>query len=222
MNQNYHAYRKRERVPLSSKVACSPLFLLAAAITVVWWDRKCLPLFWLAASIHEGGHLFALRALGGRAEKICFRLTGAEIRYDSSHLSYGQEALLALAGPLANFLAAAILALASGKGAAQTELAVGCHVVLGVFNLLPALPMDGGRILLALLCRRWPMQGERVCRWVGLLIGTAICLFGWGIWKKASNVSLFCAGVIILQRALPFFQRKGDRGKSQKQSFRGK
>lgn len=123
------------------------------------WRPLLLVLF--AAGVHEAGHWAVLRALG--AELRCLRLgpLGAVLETDARSLSYGQELAAVLAGPGANLLCALALAL-TGPG---REAAIGAHLVLGGFNLLPVGPLDGGRALRLALSWRWGPAGEEAaCR----------------------------------------------------------
>lgn len=61
-----------------------------------------------AAAWHEFGHLLALRLCGGEARRLRVGMLGAVIEVRGA-MGYGQELASALAGPLANLLAAAIL-----------------------------------------------------------------------------------------------------------------
>ena len=86
-------------------------------------------------------------------------------------LGYGRDSLVALAGPAANLLFGA-LALLWGWG-----LAAALTLAVGAFNLLPILPLDGGRVLYGLLAGRLdPDWAERLMTalsgcLVGLLVG---------------------------------------------------
>ncbi len=118
-----------------------------------------------AAALHELGHYLALRLCGGRASGLRVSILGACMEVESSCLSYGAELMTVLAGPGSNLLAGTALALLGG-GAWST--AAGAHLVLGMFNLLPVCPLDGGRAL-ALLHYRSPhflrhRRGEGVPR----------------------------------------------------------
>ncbi len=184
---------------LTGRLAISLPFLCVTVLLPVITGRKWLLLFALAALLHELGHLLALYLLGCRAAQICLRLSGGEIRYSGS-LSYGKEALAALAGPMTNLLCALICALAARSCPSPGLYRfIGCHLTLAAFNLLPALPLDGGRVLSAALSARFPLWGETIAGRVSLLVGLALALAGLVLLGKGANPTLFAAGMVILR-----------------------
>ena len=185
------------------RFSCSLSFFVATTVLLLAAHKSWLLLFWMAAVLHELGHLLALYLLGGRVNRFCFRLSGGELQYDGKHLSYGREILLALAGPGINLLCAWLCGWLALFG--HRELLYqfsGCHLVLAFFNLLPALPLDGGRVLQNLLELRYPMEGEWLALKASLCVGAVLLLFGLFLLLRGGNPTLFSAGGVILLRSL--------------------
>ncbi|MDE6280223.1 MAG: peptidase M50, partial [Oscillospiraceae bacterium] len=128
----------------------SPGFLLILGV-LFWLDEGVGLLPWglLACVFHELGHIGAAALFEGCVREISFTIIGAEMRLDYHEpLTYGQDSLVALAGPAVNLLFGAI-ALAMGW-----QLAAALTLAVGLFNLLPVLPLDGGRGVYGLLAGR--------------------------------------------------------------------
>lgn len=135
-----------------------------------------------SALLHELGHAVMARRLGIEVEAITLFLTGGMTKMRGEAETPGHELKIALAGPAASLaiaLATGGLALASG-GAVQVLWLVlaGSNAIIAVFNLLPSFPLDGGRILRALL---WFLQDDMLrathsAAWIGRLLGAGLML----------------------------------------------
>ncbi|HEX7835834.1 MAG TPA: site-2 protease family protein, partial [Kofleriaceae bacterium] len=113
--------------------------------------------------IHELGHALAARRFGIATRDITLYPIGGMARLERMPERPGQELLVAAVGPAINFVLALAIYLGlrlTGAGAGGDPLTVGgsfavqllwINLSLGLFNLLPAFPMDGGRILRATL-----------------------------------------------------------------------
>lgn len=148
----------------------------------------------LAAAFHELGHVVALWAVGGRVEGFTLSALGAELRL-SGGLSYGRELPVALAGPVCS------MALAWTAAAMGWFLTAGISLALGLFNLLPVRPLDGGRAVACvggmLLDPVGAERLERVCAAVALgaeLVLGVVCL------HRQYGPALLCMGIWLSWR----------------------
>ena len=179
------------RNPEQPRVEASPGFLLLLG-ALFWLDEGVGLLPWglLACIVHELGHIAAALACGGRVERLSLTMVGAELSFSyRTPLSYGRDSLVALAGPGANLLLGGLFFWQGRHLPAVLTLG------LGVFNLLPIRPLDGGRALY--LLASWaagPAAGEAVCRWAGTVTAAALAaLIGGVIWRTGGSLWLLPA-----------------------------
>ncbi len=159
-------------------------FLLYLAILLVWqsWlGFSLLVLVFGSVLLHELGHSVAAQALGVPVHRILLTPLGgiAQLAHNPHHWTH--EIAIALAGPLVNFLLVAVLmplGMLLPTGFLQTlALLLGwANLVLGVFNLLPAFPMDGGRVLRAWLTPRMgplpaTLRAVSLGKWIAVALG---------------------------------------------------
>jgi len=158
--------------------------------------------------LHELGHVLAALALGVRVAAIELMPFGASARLEGwRQLRPWQAALIALGGPLANLAVAmtAVFGVHGGLFSAEAAaLFVRSNLTLMLFNLLPALPMDGGRI-----CSAWAgawigeQRALRVFSALGVLLGlAALALGAWGLGRGTINLTLFLTGSYLVYAAL--------------------
>ncbi len=114
--------------------------------------------------LHELGHSLVAQRLGIRVRAITLMPLGGLAMTESMPRLPSHEVMIALAGPAVNFVLAglfALLQLLTGGGSvaalASAEFVrylIMANLILGLFNLVPAFPMDGGRVLRALMATR--------------------------------------------------------------------
>lgn len=150
-------------------------------------------LIFLCVLLHEFGHAIAARYFGIRTPDITLLPIGGVARLQRMPDKPWQELVVALAGPAVNVVIAAILFLGLGlkwsgadieenllspRGQLITKVAV-VNVMLVVFNLIPAFPMDGGRVLRALLAMRMPFgKATMIAARVGQALAFALGFLG--------------------------------------------
>lgn len=119
--------------------------------------------------LHEFGHIAAARYYGIRTPDITLLPIGGVAQLERMPDQPRQELVVAIAGPLVNVAIAAVIVLVLGYGIGAEQLMqiedpridffarlAGVNVFLVLFNLIPAFPMDGGRVLRAVLAMRMP------------------------------------------------------------------
>lgn len=132
--------------------------------------------------VHELAHALLARAFGGQVELIALTLWGGHTQYRAGAIGPWASMAISLAGPASNALLALMLHLLApaAAGSAGISAVVGYGVVLNlglaVFNLLPGLPMDGGRAVEALLgaVLRRPVLATVITAWAGRVIAVVV------------------------------------------------
>jgi len=129
-----------------------------------WTGLLFMVLLFTCVLAHEFGHIFTARAFGVATPDVTLLPIGGVARLERIPEEPRQEFLIAIAGPAVNVVIALALALFAGAHLDPAALAgvdnarnsmldrlATVNLFLAVFNMIPAFPMDGGRVLRALL-----------------------------------------------------------------------
>ena len=182
----------------------------------IWYAFKGeLPLFLMSCLValqHECAHAFSASRLGYSLRAVVLMPFGAVIDGDMRGVRAKDEILVALAGPLCN-LATAVFFMALWWFAptmyAFTDTAFTSSMSIALVNLLPAYPLDGGRICKAILIRTrlkrgvTPLQAEetagKICRLITFgvaLLAVGLFVFTWV--NGRANVSLLVFAIFLM------------------------
>lgn len=155
--------------------------------------------------LHELGHSLMARRLGIRVLDITFWPLGGMARMSHMPEDSRVEGLVAVAGPLVNFVLAGIGlvflplgASASLQAPSWAAILISINLMIGTFNLIPAFPMDGGRILRAALARNndWLSATEGAVK-VGRFFAS-LMFFGSLMYSLSTgNMGLLCVMPLI-------------------------
>jgi Zn-dependent protease len=159
--------------------------------TITYWVVSLIAalLLFLAVLVHELAHSLVARARGLPVKNITLYIFGGVSNLEQEPQTPGVEFQMAFVGPLTSLLiggVAYLLLLALGKNTSPLAAILGylavMNVLLGVFNLIPGFPLDGGRVLRSIV---WKLSGSlrtgtRVTTIVGEVIAYLLILLG--IW----------------------------------------
>ena len=142
--------------------------------------------------LHEFGHALVARRFGIETRRITLLPVGGVAELERAPEDPRAELWIAAAGPAVNFLIAAVLGavglatgMFAGGGVASVVFSglVWANVMLGAFNLVPAFPMDGGRVFRALAAQRY---GRLRATEYAAKLGRVLAL-GFGAWSLVSG-----------------------------------
>ncbi len=172
-------------------------FVLLIAFLLFVDKDGILVWFLVASAVHELAHVVALLLLGGRVTGCRLALWGAHLSVD--RVSYHREAIAVALGPIASVL------LAWGAAVAGYPLLGGISLVLGIYNLLPAATLDGGRLLEIYLHNHGHWQSApRILQLTTLASSLLLAVPLWiGFLNGLTNWTLIASVVYLALSALP-------------------
>ena len=206
-------------------------FLLLAWIAAIHWARGGAPeavdgvLFIVALFVcvvlHEFGHVFAARRYGIRTSDVTLLPIGGVASLERMPEKPSQEIVVALAGPAVNIVIALVLIFVLGAQfdlsqmaqleQAQTSLIgriAAANVTLCVFNLIPAFPMDGGRVRALLAIGMGYTRATRVAASIGQGLAVLFAFIG-----------LFGNPLLVLVAVFIFLAASGEAGYVQARDY---
>src|SRR6478735_4994045 len=157
--------------------------MLGASAYVVAFAYAVLLL--ISVLVHELAHALTAKIYGWPTQKIVLNLWGGHTQFESFTSSPGRSVLVALAGPAANFVLAGgawlVLSTNSLGSVAEilTNIFMWANFLIGVFNVLPGLPLDGGRLVESIV---WKATGSQAKGTVAAGWGGRIIVLALGLW----------------------------------------
>lgn len=150
----------------NKKIPIHPSFILLFLWFVITQNILSFLLFCGVVLMHEFGHYYMARKLGYKLDNFFIAPYGVSLNYKENIFESNDELKIAIAGPFVNFALSFIMVslwwIIPDTYNFTYEF-VFQSIMLGLFNLLPCYPLDGGRIFVGLLSQNHPRQ--KVIKW---------------------------------------------------------
>lgn len=194
----------------------------------MWMHLVVIGILFGCIVLHELGHALMAREFGIGTRNIILSPLGGIAQLERMSTKPWEEFCIAVAGPLVNVVIAAILAvglllgmlfapgMSDGLLFRFVGILLALNVVMVVFNLIPAFPMDGGRVLRAILASGFGfLEGTRVAVAIGTVIALVIAFGGFFLnpWLLLIGLFVIFAGQTEL-RALEEQERQRRSGEN--------
>ena len=188
--------------PFGIPVYVSPTWFVVAIVITVMFEPQVAehvhrPVSYLVALayavllyasvlVHEIGHCVVARCFGLPVRAITLHILGGVSEIEQEPRTPGREFLVAAAGPLLSLILGAVgyttlvLVPLPDVAVLLIEALTIANLIVGVFNLLPGLPLDGGRIVRAAV---WKITGRQrtatvAAGWAGRVVAVAVLVLG--------------------------------------------
>ena len=166
------------------KLSIHPLFVAAGIFSALFGGLPVFVIYTLTALLHECGHIFCARKMGFDCQRVKLMPYGAAAVCEIEGISCRDEVRLALAGPAVNaFICVALAGLwwFFPDTYAYTDVVMQANAVMLAVNMLPAYPLDGGRVAGCVMGRFCsPRVKNIVLRTLAAVLAAAVAsLFFW-------------------------------------------
>lgn len=155
-----------------------------------------MALLFVTVTLHELGHALVARRFGVATKQIVLMPIGGAAVLEGRPTRWSHDLLIAAAGPLTSLviggIGVGVGALIEGKNVAF-DLGL-LNLAIGVFNLVPALPLDGGHMLRAGL-ERW-LPKERATKWAAR-VGRAVAMAGFVVAVMTGDFVIAFASMFV-------------------------
>ena len=162
----------------SIKLHIHPLFWLFGAFYALTGKVFMFIIYTTVALLHELGHSFSAEKLGYRLDRITLMPYGAVIYGEDASLKPSDEIRIALAGPVTNVLIGIFFVAfwwIFPDIYPYTDAAAFASFAIAAINVLPVFPLDGGRVLLAVLSMKMKRaKALLVCKVVSVVFGAGL------------------------------------------------
>lgn len=181
------------------KFKISVVFAVITAFLLVTDKTGLMSASLIAVLVHETGHLIAMKAAkcAPGSVELC---AGGILITGNAACTAKDSLLIALSGPVANFLCFALLFCAAKLGDGVTVYAFSAvQLLVGAVNILPIKGLDGGSVLKIILSHFRKCNAALILKAVSFFTAAAITVIGTAVAvKNVSNPSLLLLGIYLI------------------------
>ncbi|OQB25196.1 MAG: putative zinc metalloprotease Rip3 [Firmicutes bacterium ADurb.Bin182] len=191
----------------NTKIKCGIVLLAVIPVAIIFGKSDILFTAFISLTLHELSHTLIAGAVGYKVLSVELQPFGFVANLSGNSLLPECELAIAAGGPVCSLISAtgALAAVSAFPdfGPALHFFAQ-FNLMLAVLNLLPALPLDGGRMLRALLSKRLrPRTATLIGIWSGIVISALMVAAAIGLLiKNTVNITLFIIGFFLLAAAV--------------------
>lgn len=175
-------------------------------ISVIMGNGQRVATIFLVVFIHELAHVIIARMFGLQVKEIELYPFGGAIRIGSLlELNPKHEIIISLAGPIVNIMIAIIyMALDSRLSIYDHEYFIRTNLMLACFNILPALPLDGGRATRAVLSKEVGLKkATQIMANGGIVLSIFLIASGvYGMLNGIFNITIFFIAIFLIYSAI--------------------
>lgn len=178
------------------KIKIHPTFIVFACLLIYFGQSILFFNYLIVMFVHEFAHAFVAKRLGYNIKNIKLIPFGISLNMNADNLMPKDEIKIALAGPIVNlFLSLVTISIWWLFPESYNYSYIFCYAnfVTAIFNLIPAFPLDGGRVLLSLLKQKYSLKNSiKFCKIINVVISVLLLfLFVWSCFISINFTYLF-------------------------------
>lgn len=182
-----------------------PLFVIFA-LFLLYYNCFLFISYLIAMFIHEYAHSFVAYRCGYKIGNIKLLPFGICLNLNNCKITPTDEIKIAMAGPISNIIIyisiLSIFWIYPPSFMILYNFAF-CNIILALFNLLPVMPLDGGRILVGALSNFWPRQKViKICYLINCIVGGCLLILFF-VMLPLINLTFLFLGLFIIIAGIP-------------------